>query len=67
MEATTAASWLAPLSMVIDWPALKPIPLATGITVAPASVAAPDVVAPAVPIVAMTAVSWLAPASIRSV
>ena len=50
--------------MVMVWPALKPIALATGITVAPAPVAAPTVVAPAVPTVAMTAVSRFAPVSI---
>ena len=52
-ETTTAVSWFAPLSMVMVWPALKPIALATGITVAPTSVAAPAVVAPAVPTVAI--------------
>ena len=66
-EATTAVSWFAPLSMVMVWPALKPIALATGITVAPTSVAAPTVVAPAVPTVAMTAVSRFAPVSIMIV
>ena len=52
-ETTTAVSWFAPLSMVMVWPALKPVALATGITVAPTSVAAPAVVAPAVPTVAI--------------
>src|ERR1035437_8253059 len=64
VEATTAVSWFAALSMVMVWPAAKPAPLATGITVAPTLVAAPTVVAPAVPTVAMTAVSKLAPVSI---
>ena len=64
VEATTAVSWFAPLSMVMVLPALKPAPLATGITVAPTLVAVPTVVAPAVPTVAMTAVSRLAPVSI---
>ena len=45
-EATTAVSWFAPLSMVMVWPAVKPAAPATGITVAPRSVAAPTVVAP---------------------
>ena len=65
-ETTTAVSWFAPLSMVMVWPALKPTAPATGITVAPASVAAPTVVAPAVPTVAITAVSWFAPVSISN-
>ncbi len=64
VAATTAVSRFAPLSMVMVWPALKPAALATGITVAPTSVAAPTVVAPAVPTVAMTAVSRFAPVSI---
>src|ERR1035437_3301411 len=64
VAATTAVSWFAPLSMVMVWPALKRAPLATGTTVAPTWVAAPTVVAPAVPTVAMTAVSRLAPVSI---
>src|ERR1017187_7860394 len=64
VEATTAVSWFAPLSMVMVWPAAKPAPLATGITVAPTLVAAPTVVAPAVPTVAMTAVWRFAPVSI---
>ena len=50
--------------MVMVWPAVKPAALATGITVAPTLVAAPTVVAPAVPTVAMTAVSRFAPVSI---
>ena len=50
---TTAVSWLAPLSIVMACPALKPIAFATVITVAEA----PIVVAPAVPTDAMTAVS----------
>ena len=41
VEATTAVSWFAPLSMVMVWPALKPAVLATGITVASTLVAAP--------------------------
>ena len=53
--------------MVMVWPALKPVALATGITVAPASVAVRTVVAPAVPTVAMTAVSRFAPVSIMIV
>src|ERR1017187_5166636 len=64
VAATTAVSWFAPLSMVMVWPAVKPAPRATGITVAPTLVAVPTVVAPAVPTVAMTAVSRLAPVSI---
>src|ERR1017187_5834878 len=64
VEATTAVSWFAPLSMAMVWPAVKPIPLATGITVAPTLVAAPTVVAPAEPTVAMTAVSRFEPVSI---
>ena len=67
VEATTAVSWFAPLSMVMVWPALKPAALATGMTVAPALVAVPTVVAPAVPTVAMTAVSRFAPVSIMIV
>ena len=67
VETTTAVSRFAPLSMVMVWPALKPIALATGITVAPTSVAVPTVVAPAVPTVAMTAVSRFAPVSITIV
>src|SRR6185369_7974640 len=67
VDATTAVSWFAPLSIVIVWPAVKPNPLATGITVAPTLVAAPAVVAPAVPTVAITAVSRLESASIRIV
>src|ERR1035441_509183 len=63
VAATTAVSWFAPLSMVMVWPAVKPAPLPTGITVAPTPVAAPTVVAPAVPTVAMTAVSRLAAVS----
>ena len=63
-EATTAVSSFAPLSIVMVWPALKPVALATGTTVAPTSVAPPAVVAPAVPTVAMTAVSRFAPVSI---
>src|SRR5450755_1219949 len=50
--------------MVMVWPGLKPITPATGITDAPTSVPAPSVVAPAVPTVAITAVSRFAPASI---
>jgi hypothetical protein len=49
---------------VMVWPALKPAPLATGITIVPTLVAVPTVVAPAVPTAAMTAVSRLAPVSI---
>jgi hypothetical protein len=63
VEATTAVSWFAPLSMVMVRPALKPIPPATGITVAPTAVEATTVVAPGVPTVAMTAVSRSAPVS----
>ena len=64
LEATTAVSKFTPVSMVIVWPALKPIALATGITVSPARVPAAAVVPPAVPTVAMTAVSRFAPVSI---
>src|SRR5450432_3119138 len=64
VAATTAVSWFAPLSMAMVWPAAKPAPLATGITVAPTLVATPTVVAPAVPTVAMTAVWRFAPVSI---
>src|SRR5262245_51322251 len=46
------------------WPAANPNTLATGITVAPAFVAAPTVVPPAVPTDAMTTVSRFASASI---
>jgi hypothetical protein len=49
------------------WPALKPIDPATGMTVAPAVVAVPTMVAPGVPTVAITAVSRFAPASMISV
>src|SRR5215472_9591340 len=49
--------------MVMPWPALKPNALTTGIVVAPTLVAALEVVAPAVPTVAITAVSRLAPVS----
>src|SRR5512139_1147330 len=67
MDATTAVSWFAPLSTVMVWPAVKPIALARGMTVVPALVAVPTVVAPEVPTVAMTAVSRFPPLSIRSV
>src|SRR5271169_1669381 len=50
--------------MAMVWPAVKPAPLAIGMTVAPTSVAVPTVVAPAVPTVAMTADSRFAPVSI---
>src|SRR5690348_11712331 len=50
--------------MVMVWPKLKPVALATGITVAPTPVAVATVVAPAVPTVAMMAVSSFAPVSI---
>lgn len=60
MAATTAVSTSAPLSMVMVSPLLKPSVLPTGITVAPTSVAVPMVLPPAVPTVAMTAVSGLA-------
>lgn len=63
-ETTTAVSWFTPLSMVMVWPAVKPVELATAITVAPTSMATPAVVAPPVPTIAMTAVSRLAPVSI---
>src|ERR1039457_2645464 len=49
VAAITAVSWFAPLSMVMVWPAVKPAPLATGITVAPTLGAAPPGGAPAVP------------------
>ncbi len=62
--ATTAVSEFVPRSIVKVWPSRKPVALTTGITVAPASVAAPTLVAPAVPTVAMTAVSRFAPVSI---
>lgn len=61
--ATVAVSLFPPSSIVIDSPALKPIGLATGITVAPSAVAELTVVAPAVPTVEMTAGSALAPES----
>ena len=67
VETTTAVSRFAPLSIAMVWPALKPAAPATGITVAPTLVAAPTVVAPPVPTVAMTAVSRLAPVSIMIV
>jgi hypothetical protein len=66
-EAITAISWFAPSSIVMFWPALKPIDPATGMTVAPAVVAVPTMVAPGVPTVAITAVSRFAPASMISV
>src|SRR5437868_3089589 len=53
--------------MVMAWLTVKPNALATGITVALALVAEPTVVAPAVPAVAMTALSRSAPVSIRIV
>jgi hypothetical protein len=46
------------------WPAMKPNALATGITVAPALVVVPTIVAPGVPTVAITAVSRFPPVSI---
>ena len=63
MEVITAVSEFAPLSMVMVWPSLKPSALGTWITVAPAAVALPTVVAPAVPTVEMTADSRFAPVS----
>ena len=39
VETTSAVSWFAPLSMAMVWPAPKAHLLATGITVAPTSVA----------------------------
>ena len=39
VETTTAVSWFAPSSMVMAWPAAKPIELVTVTTVAPAPVA----------------------------
>ena len=57
MVATAAVSEFAPLSIVMVSPLLKPIRLATGMMVAPAAVAVRNVVAPAVPTVAMTAFS----------
>ena len=57
LEATTAVSEFSPESIVMVWPSRKPIALATGITVAPASVEAPAVAAPAEPTDAMVAVS----------
>jgi hypothetical protein len=63
VETTTAASRLAPLSVVIASPALNPIALATEMTVAPAFAGVSTVVAPAVATTPMTAVSF-APASI---
>ena len=56
-----AGSWLAPLSMVIDWPTTKPAVAATGMTVSPTCVAVPARVLPAVPTDAMTAVSLAGP------
>jgi len=46
---------------------MKPVGLATGMTVAPASVAVLTVVAPGVPTVAMTALSRFSPASTATV
>jgi hypothetical protein len=65
VETTTAVSAFAPLSMVMVWPGVNPIVLATGITVA--IVVAPTVVPPAVPTVPMTAVSRFAAVSIMIV
>jgi len=62
-EATVAVSVFPPSSIVIDSPALKPIGLPTGMTVAPSAVAALSVLAPAEPTVEMTADSTLAPES----
>jgi hypothetical protein len=67
IEETTAVSEFAPSSIVIVWPLLKPVTLAAGRIVAPASVEVRSVVAPAVPTVAMTAVSVFAPESIWTV
>ena len=67
MRTITAVSEFAPLPMSMVWPLLKPWPLATGISVAPAEVSALTVVAPDVPTVAISAVSRFAPAPIRIV
>jgi hypothetical protein len=64
LDTTVVVSAFAPLSMVMLWPAMKPVTLATVITVAPALVPAPIVVAPAVPTAAITAVSASALVSI---
>src|SRR5215813_7525505 len=45
VEATTAVSWFAPLSMVMVWPAIKSATLATLMLVAPAAEAAGKLVA----------------------
>src|SRR5579863_7402337 len=63
MDAIAAVSAFAPVSIVMVSPGRKPIAAATGMTVAPAAVAAAAVVAPAVPTVAITAVSLAAPVS----
>src|SRR5882757_8784516 len=65
IEETTAVSEFAPSSMEMVWPLLKPVTLAVGRTVAPTPVEALNVVAPAVPTVAMIAFSRFAPESIR--
>jgi hypothetical protein len=62
-----AVSSFGPLSMVTVWPAVKPMPPATGINEVPAVVAAVVVVAPAVPTEAIVAVSAFAPPSIVTV
>ena len=67
VDATAAVSPFAPLSIAIVWPALKPVALATAMTVALTLMAVLTVVAPAVPTVAITAVSRFAPVSIKSV
>jgi hypothetical protein len=62
-ETTTAVSEFAPVPMAMDSPGMKPIVVATGMTVAPAAVADSNVLAPAVPTVAMTADSKFVPVS----
>ena len=62
-----ADSASAPLPIVMAWSLRKPMGLPTCSTVAPAAVATSIVVPPAVPTVAITAVSKFAPASIRMV
>src|SRR5512146_160657 len=64
-DSTTAVSRSAPSSTVMVSPALKPIGLATGMTVTPDSVAALTVVAPAVPTEDMTALSPSGPVPIE--
>src|SRR5689334_22990465 len=58
---TVAVSAFPPLSIVMGWLLPKPATLATVITVAPAAASAPNVVAPGVPISAITANSAAAP------